>query len=387
MKHLMMVGLLGLCGVAAAQSESVPPEQLLLMAQADAAKAEAKANKNEAKLAGDAAKAEAKANKNEAKLAADEAKAEAKANKNEAKLAADEAKTRAELDAARKRLDDAARDVAKLSGELAMNEGHNFVWIDNGGPRRAVLGVQIDPESGKDGARVLGVSPGGAAAEAGVLKGDVIVALDGQNIAGADNPHRAVVEHMREVKADQKVKVKVLRAGKNKDLVVVARPMTIAGRQAFDIAIPDIEPMIARTMPMIRQFRVFPGGFGGMELASITPKLGAYFGASEGVLVVQAPKDAAFKLEDGDVIQSIDGRKPEDGAHALRILRSYKSGEKLNLSVLRQRKPVTLAVTMPERPDFDGDFLDVPPPPEPPMPPAPPTPAVPAVPARPAGSA
>ncbi len=53
-----------------------------------------------------------------------------------------------------------------------------------------------------------------------------------------------------------------------------------------------------------------------MELASITPKLGAYFGASEGVLVVQAPQNAAFKLEDGDVIQTIDGRKPEDGAHA-----------------------------------------------------------------------
>ena len=106
-------------------------------------------------------------------------------------------------------------------------------------------------------------------------------------------------------------------------------------------------------MPMVQHFRTFfPGEFGGMELASITPKLGAYFGATEGVLVVQAPENDAFKLEDGDVIQSIDGRKPDDGAHALRILRSYKSGEKLNLTVLRQRKPLTLAVTMPERPEL-----------------------------------
>ena len=72
-----------------------------------------------------------------------------------------------------------------------------------------------------------------------------------------------------------------------------------------------------RAMPMVQQFRTFlPGEFGGMELASITPKLGAYFGATDGVLVVQAPENDAFKLEDGDVIQSIDGRKPEDGAHA-----------------------------------------------------------------------
>jgi hypothetical protein len=55
--------------------------------------------------------------------------------------------------------------------------------------------------------------------------------------------------------------------------------------------------------------------------------------------------NAGFKLEDGDVLQAIDGRKPDDGPHALRILRSYRSGETLNLTVLRQRKPVTLAVT------------------------------------------
>jgi hypothetical protein len=72
------------------------------------------------------------------------------------------------------------------------------------------------------------------------------------------------------------------------------------------------------------------------------------------------------------VIQTIDGRKPDDGAHALRILRSYSSGEKLNLTVLRQRKPVTLSVTMPERPEMHDFFDAMPPPPAPPRPPAPP---------------
>jgi hypothetical protein len=125
---------------------------------------------------------------------------------------------------------------------------------------------------------------------------------------------------------------------------------------------------------MIQSFRAFfPGEFGGMELASITPKLGAYFGVTEGVLVVQAPDNDAFKLEDGDVLQSIDGRKPEDGGHALRILRSYKSGEKLNLTVLRQRKPLTLAVTMPDRPEMGDNFMfDSMMPPMPAMPPSPP---------------
>ena len=350
MKKLMMLGLLGLGGVANAQTYDVDaPEVRILIAQADTAKAEARVKKDEAKQE------------------------------------ADEAKIRADLEKARERLDEAMREVAELSTKLARDERREFVFIDNGGPRRAMLGVQVDPASGKEGARLLSVSPGGAAAEAGLEKGDVIVSLDGKAVAGGPGATRAVVEHMRSVKPEQKVKVKVLRAGKNKDFVVAARPMMGAG--SFNIAIPNMEhvgPMVAGAMPRIREFRAFwPGSFGGMELASITPKLGAYFGANEGVLVVQAPTDAAFKLEDGDVIQSIDGRKPEDGAHALRILRSYKSGEKLNLTVLRQRKSMTLAVTMPERPDSESHIMDLMPP-EPPEPPMPAMPAVPAVPAMPA---
>jgi hypothetical protein len=143
---------------------------------------------------------------------------------------------------------------------------------------------------------------------------------------------------------------------------------------------------------MVRSFRAFfPGEFGGMELASITPKLGAYFGVTEGVLVVQAPDNDAFKLEDGDVLQSIDGRKPEDGGHALRILRSYKSGEKLNLAVLRQRKPMTLAVTMPDRPELGDtmmfDSMAVPMPPMPGMPAIPASPPGPAIPGAQGGGA
>ena len=292
--------------------------------------------------------------------------------RDDAKRLANEDKIRAELEDARRRLAEAAREVTDLSAQLGRNESRNFMFMDANGPRRAALGVQIDPASGKDGARVLKVSPGGAAEEAGLVDGDVIVALDDTKVSGSANPTRAVVDHMRSVKPDQKVKVKVLRGGKSQDFVVTARPMV---GPMFNVQIPDIGPMVAGAMPQIRQFRTFRfNDFDGMELASITPKLGAYFGATEGVLVVQAPEKAAFKLEDGDVIQAIDGRKPDDGAHALRILRSYKSGEKLTLSVLRQRKPLSLAVTMPERPEWEDHFA---------LPPEPPGTAVPAVPPRP----
>ena len=307
----------------------------------------------------------------------------------EAKRAAEEAKIRAKLDEARTRLDKAARDVAEYSTQLgreAMGGEQGFRTITIDGNHRAVLGVQIDNASDKAGARVMHVSPGGAAEEAGIRDGDVIVSIDGKSIAGSSSAGQAVVDQMRSVKPDQKVKVRVLRDGKNKDFVVVARPMTF-DRRVFTMRGPGMMgpgggvgamgPMGA--MPMVQQFHAFfPGEFGGMELASLTPKLGAYFGTNEGVLVVQAPGKEDFKLEDGDVIQSIDGRKPEDGAHAMRILRSYRAGEKVNLNVLRQRKPLTLAITMPERPEFDDNhFFTAPVPPIPPLPPEPPVPGVP----------
>lgn len=202
---------------------------------------------------------------------------------------------------------------------------------------------------------------------------------------------------MHRVKPDQKLKVRVIRAGKNKDFVVVARPMMFENRVFNVRGGPEMGGAIGGGMggarggarggmgpmpgfPMFQEFRsVFPGEFGGMELAKLTPKLGAYFGTNDGVLVVQSPDNDVFKLEDGDVIQSIDGRKLDDGAHAMRILRSYRSGEKLSLSVLRQRKPVTLSITMPDRPEFGGEnfHFEDPMPPMPAVPPSPPGPGTP----------
>lgn len=52
-----------------------------------------------------------------------------------------------------------------------------------------------------------------------------------------------------------------------------------------------------------------------MELATLTPKLGTYFGTEKGVLVVRSPPDGALKLEEGDVILAIDCRQRTSGSH------------------------------------------------------------------------
>jgi C-terminal processing protease CtpA/Prc len=72
------------------------------------------------------------------------------------------------------------------------------------------------------------------------------------------------------------------------------------------------------------------------------------------VLVVRAPQDERLKLQDGDVILDIDGRLPTSVPHAVQILSSYPSGEKLKLHILRQQKRIELAVDVPEAPAGDG---------------------------------
>jgi len=85
---------------------------------------------------------------------------------------------------------------------------------------------------------------------------------------------------------------------------------------------------------------------GRLELVSLTPQLGSYFGTAHGVLVVRAG-DRALGLEDGDVILAIDGRPPASSAHATRLLSAYRPGARLVLRILRRQRALDLATTLP----------------------------------------
>jgi S1-C subfamily serine protease len=250
----------------------------------------------------------------------------------------------AQLDAARKRLEEAAHQVAELSTQMSRPLIEKFAALA-GEPGRAILGVQLEKATGSSpGARVREVSPGGPAAEAGIHAGDVIVALNGSTLSG-EEPTRQVVDLMHDVKPDTKVKVRVLRDAKPREVTVTVR--SGPGYLALARGMPDLElgplgPMPALG-PMVR------GPFMDMELVTLTPQLGRYFGADKGVLVVRSPPKGAMQLEDGDVILAIDGRQPLSGLHATRILASYQPGEKLSLHIIREHKTLDVQATMPTR--------------------------------------
>jgi S1-C subfamily serine protease len=255
----------------------------------------------------------------------------------------------AQLTAARQKLEAAARDVAVLSTQLGQSALARVKSLRT----RAVLGLQlqVEPSSKEQGATVMGVSPGGPAAEAGLAPGDVIVALNGESTLGPNAP-RTVVDRMAAVKPEAKVTVKVMRDGKPQEFTVTARAGMVDFFPPFDGPGPQWRPA-GPVQAWGTEAGPGPGGnaiFEGMELADLSPALGQYFGTAQGVLVIRVPHDGEFlKLQDGDVILSIDGRVPENSSHATRILRSYQRGEKIRLKIMRQKKSIDLEGTLPER--------------------------------------
>ena len=243
----------------------------------------------------------------------------------------------AQLEAARGRLEQAANDVAQLSAQLGTLSVDQLTPFE---PARAIIGVQLEPTADGIGARVREVSPGGPAAEAGIHVGDVIIAVNGTSLSGP-RPTRQVVTIMHEVKPDARVSVRVVRDGKPRDFTLTAR----ASPNLF-VTVPGLPDVMYG--PRLKGAFMFHRPLMDMELATLSARLGSYFGADKGVLVVRAPADGALKLEDGDVILAIDGRQPTSGSHATRILGSYQPGEKVTLRVLRERRTLEIEATLPE---------------------------------------
>jgi diadenosine tetraphosphate (Ap4A) HIT family hydrolase len=261
-----------------------------------------------------------------------------------------QAELQQKLNDAQKRLDVAAREVAELSMSLSDQVvGHMPMHVI--GRHRGALGIGLAPRSEQrsDGVEIVSVSPGGAAAQAGLKPGDVLVELNGESLIGKgeESSHDKLMELMQKVKPDDKVRVRYRRDNKVASAEVVAKPLA---DRVFHVATAPMGAFgLQGPLPHAAFFRA-DGVFGSAELVPITPKLGQYFGTDKGLLVVRAPADSRLKIEEGDVILDIDGRTPSSPSHALRILGSYQGGEKLKLGVLRAKKRLTFDVTVPEGP-------------------------------------
>ena len=225
---------------------------------------------------------------------------------------------------------------------------------------RGVLGINIARGPADDspvaGVLIVGVTPGGPADEAGLVVDDVLVSIGDVSLTAdsAREANRRLLDFMSGVAPGDEVAVAYLRDGDSRTATVTAGELDPSAMQLPPFVESlrrfgeEFEDEVIR--PMAYRWR-HQGVFAGMELVSLTPDLGKYFGTSEGLLLVRAPRDETIGLRDGDVILALGARTPRDPGHAMRILRSYEPGEELSIRLMRDRRESTVTFRMPEAPD------------------------------------
>ena len=235
-----------------------------------------------------------------------------------------------------------------LGPEISERIRRSLVVVD-----RPLLGINVASpkatDDGVTGVAVVGVTPGGAADVAGVRSGDVIVAFDDLPLAAPTyrEAERRLLDALSATESGEEVNLTLLRDGES---VSVAATPTAGFR--YNVHAGDT-PAVWTGDGSSFAFAIDPAlsgaqrAFDGLELVELTERLGRYFGTDSGLLAVRVPEDADLELEDGDVILAIGNRQPTSVGHAMRILRSYESGEALTLTIMRDQRRRELEMTIP----------------------------------------
>ncbi len=238
-------------------------------------------------------------------------------------------------------------------------------------PYLGVGGQEITSERAKAlklkeerGAEVTSVWPDSAAAKAGVKEGDVVLEFNGQRVESWEELKRLV----RETPIHREVKIGVWRNGA--ELTLTA---TLGGRKEFTMQLGEgnmmapnwVQPMApAAPMPPstptpsmpampfdVPSFRTLMNssslGIVGEALGQ-EPQLAEYFGVKEGVLVRSVNKDSSAEkagMKAGDVIIKVDDTAISTPQQIGSALRAARGKSTVNVTVIRNKKEMTFAVT------------------------------------------
>ncbi len=245
---------------------------------------------------------------------------------------------------------------------------------------RARIGISLGGENQEQhadvGAYVQEVAEDSPAARAGVRAGDVIVAVDGHRLLQPLDPDierrlheddMLPVERLmalaREWEAGEAVEIAYVRDGRENTVSMEAEESRFGVRLGeVGDRLSELGPRLERQLAPLRGqlgewdsrdgnrivWEGSPGAFvyglgptAGLELRTLNPDLGSYFGATEGVLVLEVDEDSTLGLRAGDVILTVGDRDVDDPADVRRILRSYDDGETVRFQVMRNGQRVT----------------------------------------------
>lgn len=210
-------------------------------------------------------------------------------------------------------------------------------------PNKAFLGVVT--EQVNEGVKINDVSEGSPAANAGLVKDDIITAV---NEAAISDP-KDLYETIGTFKPNDKVTISYLHEGNKKTVTVtLAKNKNTPSIQKFNFG---------QGGPNQYKFNLpdFPGMEGIMENIERKPKLGISIEdieEGEGVKITQVTENSpAFKqgLQKEDIIVQINDKKVKDVDGLKSFLQTAKEGNSYKFQVKRNKELKTIEVKIPKK--------------------------------------
>ncbi len=223
-----------------------------------------------------------------------------------------------------------------------------------------------------DGVLIEEVVEDSPAEEAGLEDGDVVIAMDGEDIDDSAD----LVRFVGDSEPGDEVEVQVVRDGKVRTYKVTLGERENKGRRVLswtsegDHDFGDDENVFFfhgegdENVQIFANKMAFFGndrGFLGVSLGSLSTQLGEYFGVEDGEgalineIVEDSPAEAAG-LEAGDVIIAIEDEDIESPSDITEALGDTESGDEVEVTIVRDRKERTFEVTLGEQPEMDFEF-------------------------------
>jgi serine protease Do len=204
--------------------------------------------------------------------------------------------------------------------------------------------MKLEEERGVEITRVQEDSP---AAETGLKKGDVVLKYNNQRVEGTEQFVRLV----RETPVGRTVELVISRDGAAQTLAVTigrrkSRPFPFAPeilKEGENLLLRFGRPDIPKPYMSWRSSQL------GVLVESIDGQLAGYFGVKQGVLVRSVLKDSAAEkagIKAGDLILEVDGEKVDTPREVSRAVRSARSKETFPVTMMRNRKEMSLSVTI-----------------------------------------
>ena len=228
------------------------------------------------------------------------------------------------------------------TSRVIMHRGYLGVGVADLTPDR-VKALNLKDDSGVE---VKHVDENSPASRAGLRENDVILELNRQKMEDIEQFARAIGETAPGTKIDMAIWRAGARQNLSATLEVRSGPVAPWGPDLPDLPMPPAPP----TAPGDLSFFVVQAPVIGMEGEGLSGQLAEFFGVKSGVLVRSvSPGTPAARagLKAGDVVTKVNAMTVTNSREIWAMVRASRRN-KIPLSVVREKKDLTLALELPQ---------------------------------------